>query len=304
MPDLALPFFDLILPALLALGVLLFAWRRRDGPGPEGPDRTAPRVASGAASSARALGAVAFGSALLVAWWSVFGEFAVPSSSRVLAAKDWIPWSIAAAIATAWLARFEHARRIVPSGGAPLVLALLVLLAMRMRISAGGTGILHALLVFLVAMATWTALELSSERLRGPLPSLVLALASACSAVGLALSGDSALGRLCGALAAVCVASAFVARKRRVFTLSGGPVAVVSVVLVGCWTSSLISKTTPLACLALLWAAVAVPSAAGIGPLSTWPASKRELARVALTLALGGAALWIALQARPDTHGY
>ncbi|MBI5365347.1 MAG: hypothetical protein HZA53_19375 [Planctomycetes bacterium] len=304
MPDLALPFFDFLLPALVALGVLLFAWRRREGPASEGPDRGAPRTTSGTASSARALGAVAFGAALLAAWWSVFGEFAVPSASRVLAAKDWIPWSIVAAIATAGLARFERARRIVPSGGAPLVLSLLVLLAMRTRISAGGSGILHALLVFLVAMATWTALELSSERLRGPLPSLVLALAAAGSAVALALSGDTALGRLCGSLSAVSVASAFVARQRRVFTLSGGPVAIVSVVLIGSWTSTWISQTTPLSSIVLLWAAVAVPSAAGIGPLSTWPATRREIARVALTLALALAGVWIAFQARPGTHGY
>ena len=308
MPPLEIPLFDLVIPALLALAVLAWAWRKREGGARSGEERE-PRArptlsSSGSASTPRLLGSVAFGAALLFAWWSNFREFALPSSNRVLAAKDWIPWCIVAAVLAAGIARVPAARRFVPSGGAPIVLALLVVLSMRTHLAQGGAGQLHALAAFLVAMGAWAALELSSERLRGPLPALVLALACSGSAVALALGGSTVLGRLCGALAAVCIASAFVARKRRVFTLAGGPVAVISVVLVGSWINAWAFTNVPLSAVVLLAASVIVPGFAGIGPLSTWSAAARETARVLLTAALAGAAVWIALDARPASYGY
>lgn len=318
MPPLEIPLLDLVVPALIALALLAWAWRRREGAREEGVGSTSENAAPessvrerkpaprGPAASvhARALGALAFGLALLAAWWSIFREFAVPSESRVLAAKDWIPWCIVAAIGTAGVARIESVKRFLPSGGAPIVLALLVVLSLRVKIGQGTPGILVALLVFLAAMATWAALELSCERLRGPLPSLVLALASAGSAAAIALGGSTVIGRLCGALAAVLAVSALVARKRRAFTLSGGPVAIVSVVLVGAWINAWAFNQVPLASVGLAAAAVVVPSFAGIGPFATWTPVKRESARVLLVVLLAGAAVWIAFSARPESYGY
>ncbi|MBK7877424.1 MAG: hypothetical protein IPJ77_17085 [Planctomycetes bacterium] len=312
MPPLEIPLFDFVLPAALALAVLAFAWRRKPSETAEPAPRAAPaskpvvpassRATGGGSSRARAAGAFALGAGVLVAWWSIFREFALPSETRVLAAKDWIPFCVVGAMVAASLALSERVRRFLPSGGTPFVLAILVVLSMHAAIRQGSTGSLHALAAFLAAMATWASLELSSERLRGPLPCLCLALACAGSAVAIALGGSLVFGRLCGTAAALCVACAVIAWRRRAFTLSGGPVAVLCVVLVGSWINAV--REMPVSSVLLAWAAIVVPSVAGIGPFSTWPAVRRETARVVLVLLLAGAAIWIAFAARPPSYGY
>lgn len=281
MPPIEIPLFDLVLPASIALAILAWAWQRRE-------------VAPKSSTPARAAGAVAFGLGMIAAHVSIFREIVLPFGDRELAARDWIPPSIVAAMAFALIATSERARRVAPSGGAPLAIALLVLLSMRIHVARGLPGILLTACVFVVALFVWSALELSSERLRGPLPCLVLALACVGSAACLAIAGNASMGRMCASLAALFAATAVLAWKRRAFTLSGGPAAVASIVLVACWLNAwafggLSSSAAALAC-----ASIAVPAYAGIGPLATWKPASRERARVVLVLLLAGAAVWIA----------
>jgi hypothetical protein len=282
--------FDLLVPAAIAFGVLAFAWRRR---------ASAPR----SSDPARVAGSWAFGLAMLVAYGSIFREFVLPAHGRQLAARDWIPPALVASMLFASLALVPRVRRVVPSGGAPLVLALLVVLSLRTLIGSGSDGLVRTLLVFAGAMATWTSIELSSERLRGPLPCLVLALATAGSALTIGLASSVVFGRLCGALAVLFVVAAVIAWRRRVFTLSGGPAAIASLVLVASWVNAWVFAALPTSSVLLLCAAVVVPSYGGIGPLSTWKPLSREVARTLLALALAASALWIAQTAPPAGYG-
>lgn len=293
--------FDLALPAATALAILSFAWRRREL-APESPgDARAPHAAR-RGEPARCAGAWAFGLALLAAFFAIFGEFALPLEGRVLAAKDWLPFCVVGALLLSTLALIERVRRALPRGGAGLVVAVLVLLSLRVRLSEAG-GTFEILAVFAAAMLTWSALELSSERLRGPLPCLVLALACAASGATIFVAGSGVFGRLCGSLGVVLCAAALVAWRRRVFTLSGGPATIVTLVLVSAWINAWAFGALPLKSALALCAAVVVPCYAGIGPLATWKPLPREIARTALVALFGGAAFWIAHASAPAPYG-
>lgn len=289
MAPLRILLLDVAVPASIALAVLALAWRRRE---------STPR----SSEPARCAGAWAFGLGTLAACHAIFGAFALPFG-RQLPAKDWLPICIVAAMLVSTLALVERVRRVLPRGGAGLVIAALVLLSLRGRLDEAG-GVFEILAVFLALLLTWSAIELSSERLRGPLPCLVLALACALSAASIALSGNGIAGRLCGSLGTLFVAAALVAWKRRVFTLSGGPATIASLVLGSCWINGWAFSSLPLKSALLLCAAVVVPGYAGIGPLSTWKPLAREAARTALVVLLGGAALWIALASAPPRGPY
>lgn len=276
-----IPLFDLVLPAVLALAILAWAWRRRE-------------VAPKSSAPARAAGAVAFGVGMIAAHASIFREIVSPFGDRQLAARDWIPVCIVAAMAFALASTSDRARKILPSGGAPLAIAMLVLLSMRIHVARGLPGIMLTAGVFIVALITWSALELSSERLRGPLPCLVLALACAGSAACVAIGASAAMGRMSASLAALFAAAAVLAWKRRAFTLSGGPAAIASIVLAACWINAWAFSGLSSAATALSCASIVVPAYAGIGPLATWRPASREGARVVLVLLLAGAAVWIA----------
>lgn len=284
-----MPLLVVALPALIALSGLTVAWRKREN---------APK----SSEPARCAGAWSFGIAMLAACWAVFGSLALPIG-RTLPAKDWLPICIVGAMLLSTLALVERVHRVLPRGGAGLIVAALVLLQLRVKLEERG-GMFEILAVFAALLLTWSAVELSSERLRGPLPCLVLALASALGAATIFESGDGASGRLCGSLAALFVAAAVVAWRRRVFTLSGGPAAIATLVLGSCWINGWAFSSLPLKSAILLCAAVVVPGYAGIGPLSTWTPLRREIARAALTAALGGAALWIAIATAPPRSPY
>lgn len=296
MPPLELLLFDQILPALLAFSVLVWAWRKRD---------SAPK----SSEPARCAGAWAFGLALIAAQRSIFGELLTPWESRVLVAKDWLPTCIVVCLVFTTAALVPRVRKALPGGGAGLAIALFVLLALQLRIrNAESTMELYVALGFMLAllvgaMLVWSMLELACERLRGPSTCLVLAVACLLFSATLFLSGNSGFARLSGTLCALLVAAAVIAWRRRVFTLSGGPVAMVALALASCWINAWVfGAMPPLAALSSC-ASFVVPSYAGIGPLSRWPTGKREFARLVLTLLLGGTALLLAWR-EMDASGY
>jgi hypothetical protein len=287
MARLAMPFFDLVLPALVALGVLAWAWRKRE---------TAPK----SSDPARCAGAWAFGIGMVLAHLSIFRELVWPWGDRDPAARDWVPLCIAFTALLATASLFERVRRVVPRGGAPLALALLVLVSMQKALASQGMlGALQALGVFLAGMLTWSALELASERLRGPLPCLVLAFASAGAAAAIGLGGTLAFGRMSGALAALFAAAAVIAARRRVFTLSGGPVAIACIVLVAGWINAWKFAELPLSSAVLSCASFVVPAYAGLGPFATAKPAVRESARFVLAGLLAAASIWIAAGGGP-----
>lgn len=296
MPPLAPLVFDQVLPALFAFAVLAWAWRKRE---------TAPK----SSEPARCAGAWAFGVALIAAQYSIFGELLAPWAPRVLVAKDWLPTAIVVCLVFTTAALAPRVRKALPGGGAGLALALFVLLALQLRIRNAETQLqLYTALGFMLAllvgvMLVWSLLELACERLRGPSPCLVLAVACLLFAATLFLSGNAGFARLAGTLSALLVAAAVIAWRRRVFTLSGGPVAMVALALASCWINAWVFGEMPPLAAVSSCASFVVPSYAGIGPLSQWPTTRRELARLVLTVLLGGTALLLAWR-EMDTSGY
>lgn len=280
MPLLHHALFDALLPALFALAVLGLTWRRRE----HAPKSSEP---------ARCIGAWAFGLALIAAQASIYGELVPPWAARQLASKDWLPAFLLAAAGLATLALVPRVRDALPRSGAALVVAGFVVASTRAHW--GTDGVLWATIaVFGCAMLTWSTLELASERLRGPSPSLVLALAVAANAGAAYASGATTLARLGAALATLLAATAVIAWRRRVFTLAGGPAAAITLTLTSIWIGSWVFGALPTAALVCSVAALAVPCYAGLGPFSAATPRRRELARYALVALIGGTALYLA----------
>jgi hypothetical protein len=277
----------ILLPAVVALGALLVAWRPLPEAEPEGGQGWGPPLALWLGYAA--------------GHWALRGFPPFPPAESL----DWLFWLAWAAGAAGCLEAAGRSAGWVRFATRALVSAAAVWLILRARLQSS-SGLASAGLVAATGcalLALWALLEGLAERRPGSSLPLVLWTTAAASSVSLVLSGSVVLGQLAGALAAALGALVVVSWWRPAAARFRGAPAVAAVALGGLWISGAVYSELPLAS-ALLLAAAPVAAWEGEAPavrrLKPWQAT---LARFLAALIPAAVAVAIAFAASPSFEG-
>jgi hypothetical protein len=297
--------FGVLVPAILAGLILLVAWFRR-GPAADVGRAAAGdlgRGATGDVGRGRVAGAFALGVAYLAAHAYLFRGFVVPAADRILAARDWIPWVVVAAMLLALVelvpALARGARRVV----GPIACALLVWLSLGRQIG-GSITLVEAVLALAVLVAAWASAEALARRAPGAGMPLVLWIVATGTSVACLLATTASMAQVAGALAGSLGAAVVLAWWNRHLSLDGGGVLVALVVIGACVINAVFYSTLPRASGLLLLFGLGTPWLALLPWFDALGPKAKALVRAGFAALPVGAALVLAYLAAPEPYEY
>jgi hypothetical protein len=278
-----------LVPALVCGALLAAVWMSR---------------ASGVGKSLarRHLQALAFAAGMWIGYHAIVGLPVLPSENRQLAALDWMPWLVLAALAVSLVQSTSAGRRVPGWAWSALVCALVVVLSFLGRISSDPRWLAFTLMAATL-FALWQSTDALARKLPGPAVPVVLWVVVTATSVATVLSHSAKIAQLAGTLAACLGACIVVALWNPLLSAAGGCVAIALTVLGVCWINAVhYADLTPLAAV-LLMAALVTPWCAQLFRIDAWSRTKRVFV-CALLAALPAAAAVVVAHLSAPTYEY
>lgn len=286
MPSLGDLFASVLVPALVCGTLLALIWASRTS-------------TAGESLARRHLAALAVAAGVLAGYHAIAGLPVLPSASRRLAAIQWMPWLVIAALVVS-LAQTQPAVRRIPAWifGA-IVCVLVVALSFLGQIAAREKWLAFAQMAAVLFLA-WRSLDALARREPGPAIPVVLWVVVTATSVAALVSHSAKIAQLSGALAACLGACIVVALWNRFLSAAGGVVAIAMTVLGVAWLNAVhFSDLAPGAALCLI-AAAFTPWLARTKRVQAWSRTKRVLAYAFLAAVPAAAGVVVAQLSTPS----
>jgi hypothetical protein len=275
-----------LVPAIVCGLVLAAIWASRASGGDQSPAR-------------RQWTALAIAAGFLAGYHAIAGLPVLPSESRRLAALDWMPWLVIAALVVSLVQSFSAGRRVPSWIWSALVCVLVVLLSFLGKLGSDAPW-LHFAIMAAVLFLAWQSADALARKLPGPAVPAMLWVVATATAVSAVLSHSAKIAQLDGALAACLGACVVVALWNPLLSAAGGAVAIAMTVLGVSWLNAVHYADLPPLAGMLLIGAVVLPWFARLGHTDSWSRTKKVVVCAALAALPAVAAVVVAQLSAPS----